>query len=342
MPGRLSQLPVITRLPAFIGSALVAVGATFVGAPGAAANDTAGAASASAPVSIALPGDRAFPESLASTKDGTLYVGSLASGGIYRIEPHSREAKPWIAPGTFGTHSTFGVLADEKAGILWVCSNDLSARGIAVAGSDGISALTGFDLKTGEGKISAPFPGKPSTCNDITIGPDEAAYVTNTAAPQILRLAPGSRQLEIWFTDPSLQPEKGGGLDGLSFGPDGNLYVDTVGPGELYRIDVKKGRATQLTKLTPSRQLVRADALRRYGKDRFLLIEGGGRLDMLSIRGDNVTVETLKDGYVVPTGVTAVGRTAWVSEGQLSFVSDPDKKPNLPFHIYSVDLPAAH
>jgi hypothetical protein len=49
----------------------------------------------------------------------------------------------------------------------------------------------------------------------------------------------------------------------------------------------------------------------------------------------------LKDGYAVPTGVAVVGHTAWVSEGQLSYVFDPAKKgqtPNLPFHIYSVPL----
>jgi hypothetical protein len=53
-------------------------------------------------------------------------------------------------------------------------------------------ALEGFDLKTGEGKISAQLPTKPATCNDVTIGPDGAAYVSNTSSPQILRLAPGA------------------------------------------------------------------------------------------------------------------------------------------------------
>jgi len=296
------------------------------------------AIAATDPDSIALPGDRAFPESISSTRDGTLFASSLATGGVYRVQPHSAEGKLWIEPATFGTHSTFGVLADEKAGLLWVCSNDLSARGLNVGTPDGVSALVGFDLKTGEGKVSAPLPSKPATCNDITIGPDGAAYVTNTAAPQILRLARGSKQLDVWFTDPSVQPEKGGGLDGLAFGPDGNLYVNTVGPGELYRIDVRKGKATRLTKLTPSRPLFRTVGMRRYGKG-FLLIEGQGRLNLMTVHGDAAAVETIKDGYVVPTGVTSVGRTAWVSEGQLSVVSDPEKKPNLPFHLYAVPLP---
>ena len=88
-----------------------------------------------------------------------------------------------------------------------------------------------------------------------------------------------------------------------------------------------------------------ADAIRRIGPDRFLLVEGGGRLDSFTVQGNTVAVETLQDGFVTPTGVAVVGNSAWVSEGQLSYVFDPAKKgrtPNLPFHIYSVSLPAAH
>jgi sugar lactone lactonase YvrE len=304
---------------------------------------TFGAVAANAQTSIALPGDRVFPENIAASHDGALYIGSIGQGGVFRVEPHGTEAKVWIKPGTFGTHSIFGVLADDKSNTLWVCSNDLTARGVTISGADGVSALKGFDLKTGEGKISTELPTKPATCNDVTIGPDGAAYISNTSSPQILRLAPGGKELEIWFTDPSLQPANGAGLDGLAFGPDGNLYVDRYTPGDLYRINVKNGKATGFTKLTTSRTLALTDAIRRYGKDEFLLVEGAGRLDSFTVQGDNVTVETLKDGYTGrPTGVACVGRTAWVSEGQLSYLFDPAKKdeqPNLPFLISSVALP---
>ena len=128
------------------------------------------ATTAIAQMPIALPADRDFPENIGSTPDGTLYVGSLGTGGVYRIAPGAKEAKPWIEPGAFGTHSTFGVLADPQSNTLWVCSNDLSALGVTIAGSDGVSALKGFDLKTGAGKISAALPGTPALCNDIAIG----------------------------------------------------------------------------------------------------------------------------------------------------------------------------
>jgi streptogramin lyase len=294
------------------------------------------------PSSIDLPGDRVFPENIASAKDGTLYVGSLGSGGIIRIKPGAAKAELWIKPGAFGSRSILGVLADERSNTLWACSNDLSALGIVIASTEAGSALKGFDLKTGQGKVSAKLPGDHTFCNDIAIGADGSAFVTNSAAPQILRLPPGGNQMEVWANDPLLAPPAGGaGLDGIAFGTSGSLYVDTYTTGELFRVDVVDGKAGKVTKLKLSRPLTLSDAIRPLEGNEFLLIEGAGRLDRMRIQGNRALIETLHDGYAVPTGVAVVGQTAWVSEGQLSYIFDPAKKgqsPNLPFHIYSVPL----
>jgi streptogramin lyase len=301
-----------------------------------------GSSALAVPASIDLPGGRVFPENIASANDGTLYVGSLGSGGIIRIKPGAAKAEIWIKPGAFGSRSIFGILADERSNTLWACSNDLSSLGLVIASSETGSALKGFDLKTGQGKVSVKLPGDHTLCNDIAIGADGSAFVTNSAAPQILRLPPGSNQLEVWANDPLLAPPAGGaGLDGIAFGTSGSLYVDTYTTGELFRVDVVDGRAGKVTKLKPSRPLTLSDAIRPLGNNQFLIIEGAGRLDRMRIRGDGAVIETLKDGYAVPTGVAVVGHTAWVSEGQLSYVFDPAQKgqtPNLPFHIYSVPL----
>src|ERR1700738_1081288 len=79
---------------------------------------------------IEIPGDRAFMESITAGPDGTLYVSSLASGGIARIKPGASKAEPWIKPGAFDSRSTFGVLVDERSNLLWVCSNDMSGAGV--------------------------------------------------------------------------------------------------------------------------------------------------------------------------------------------------------------------
>ena len=75
---------------------------------------TFGAVSAHAQTSIALPGEQVFPENIAASRDGTLYVGSVGQGGVFRIRPHSKEAEVWTKPGAFGTHSIFGVLGIER------------------------------------------------------------------------------------------------------------------------------------------------------------------------------------------------------------------------------------
>jgi sugar lactone lactonase YvrE len=297
--------------------------------------------SVAAPASIDLPGSRAYPESLSSSKDGTLYVGNAAEGGVLRIRPQGRPEQ-WIKPGSFGSASTLGILVDEGSNTLWVCSNDLSSTGQNVPGGGPGSALLGFDLKTGSGKVRAAFDGEHNFCNDMAVGGDGSVYTTNSDAPQILKLPPHGKKLQVWFTEPAMQPAPGGyGLDGIAFGSDGNLYVNLFDAADLYRIEVKDGKAGKLTRLKPSRKLALTDALRPLRPGVFLLIEGAGRLDTMTVKGDDVLIATLEDGYVSPTGVTPVGDIAWVSEGQLDFLADgtkPEGKPRLPFRLFPVAI----
>src|SRR5260221_342381 len=79
------------------------------------------------PPSIALPGARAFPESITSTSDGTLFIGRLGDGGIVRANPRTGAVAVFVAPGAAGSRSITGVFADVASQILWACSNDLSA-----------------------------------------------------------------------------------------------------------------------------------------------------------------------------------------------------------------------
>jgi hypothetical protein len=288
---------------------------------------------------IEVPGDKAYSESITAGPDGALYVGSLASGGVQRIKPGAAKAEPWIAPGAFGTRSTLGVFADAKTGTLWVCSNDMSADGVPGPGSATGSHLVAFNLATGEGKASYPLPGSPAFCNDMTIAADGTLLVTNSLAPQILELKPGAKELEVWLEHKPFQPEKGVGLDGIDFGSDGNLYVNTFNGGEFFRVEVKDGKAGAVTKLATSRPLNLPDALRHLAGDTFLMAEGSGSLDRVTIKGNEAVIETVKDGLKEPTSFIKVGDTAWVAEGQLSHLFEAkDTPPSLPFEIVPVHI----
>ena len=291
---------------------------------------------------IALPGDRAYPESITAAADGTLYVGSPAVGGVWRVKPQAGTVEQWIKPGAFGSRSLLGVLVDEKSNLLFVCSNDFSSSGIPGPSSVPGSFVKGFDLSTGEGKVSAELPGKATLCNDMVVRPDGSLYVTNSLAPQILRLKPGSNQLEVFVESADFeQPAQGApGLDGIAFGGDGNLYVNTFANGNFFRVEVKNGSPGKITKLKPSRPLKLPDGLRSTGGLTFVMAEGGGSADRLTIDGDQVDVETIKDGIAGPTSVALAGKTLWITEDQLPHLFEAAKNgpPHLPFRIIGVPI----
>ena len=290
---------------------------------------------------IELSDNQAYPESITASSNGTLYISSLAAGGITRIPRGATKDEPWVKPGAFGTRSTLGVLVDNASHMLWVCSNDMSTFGVPGPGTVSGSHLKGFDLRTGEGKVSAALPGERTLCNDMAVSQDGSVFVSNTFAPQILRLKPGSNQLEVWLEDQQFAiPSPGAGLDGIAFGGDGHLYVNTFTKGELFRVEVRNGVPGKVTKLQTSRPLKSPDGLRLVSGLTFVMVEGQGTLDRVIVTQDKASIETLAEGFSVPTAVTVVGTTAWVAEGQLSHLFDPAKNgpPRLPFYIKAVPL----
>jgi sugar lactone lactonase YvrE len=287
----------------------------------------AGAGLAASPTEVTIHEEKPFPESLSSTADGTLYIGSLAKGEIFKAAKGAATAEVWIKPGTNGLQRVLGVLADPKSGTLWVCSSKTPPQGAP-------TALKAFDLKTGAAKGSYDFPGDNALCNDIAIAPDGTAYATDTIVGSILRLKKGASAVDVWAKDAKLA-----GIDGIAFGDDHTIYINTVTTGHLFRIPVgKDGAAGDIAAIEPSQKLTQPDGMRALGHNEFLLIEGAGRLDHVTVMGDQAKIEVLKDGFTGPTAVTQVGDTAWVLEGKLSYMNDPklkDQDPG-PFKVYAV------
>jgi len=288
-----------------------------------------------APSSITLPKSAPFPESVTSTSDGALFSSSITNGGVIRIRPGA-QPEVFIKPGAYETRSTFGVHADKRHGTLWVCSNDATALSIKGPSAVEGAYLKAFDLKTGQEKASYRLPGSPAICNDTAFGRDGSIYVTNTAAPQILKLAPGAKALTVWLSDAALK----GGLDGIAFGEDGNLYVNTYLSGELFRVAVKDGAPGSVTKLVTSRPLTHPDALKPV-KGGFLMVEGAGTFDHVTIAGDKAEINTV-GSFAGLTGVTTTGDTVWVAEGQLDRLDAVAKGAPLPeFHLRALPLAEA-
>jgi sugar lactone lactonase YvrE len=312
-------MPSNKKVLALLGTAFISLGV--------------GALTAATPTEVTIHDDKPFPESLTSTSDGSLIIGSLGKGEIFKAAKGAATAELWIKPGANGLQRVLGVLADQKTGTLWVCSSELPPQGK-------LAALKTFDLRTGAPKASFDFPGDKSFCNDIAIGPDGTAYATDTFTGRILRLKKGAAALDVWVKDDQL-----GGADGIAFGDSNTIYVNTFTTGRLYRVPVgKDGAAGAIAQIQPSQAITRPDGLRPLGKNEFLMIEGAGRLDHVTIDGNTAKIEVLKDGFNGPVAVTRVGDTAWVLEGKLDYLNDPklkDKDPG-PFKAYAVPINGKH
>ena len=280
-----------------------------------------------------------YPESITATSDGTLINGSV-KGIVYRALPTQTSATPWIrSTPENGMLSVLGVLADDRAGNLLLCSAPMPVPGAPPAAGKP-SSLMIFDLKTGQGRASFPFPAPASACNDIAIDSDGAAFATDTPNGRIFRLAKGAKALELFAQDDRLK-----GIDGIVFGGDGTLYVNIVSRGALVRVERKADRSfAGLTELTLSEPVKGPDGFRLIAGNRFLLAEGsGGRIDEVTIRGNDAQVRMLRDGLNSPPGVTLSGSTVYALEGKIGYLVDPKLKGQDPgvFKVHAIPLEPA-
>jgi sugar lactone lactonase YvrE len=300
------------------------------------------AAAAAPPDTITIPGEKIFPESLTSTSDGSVIIGSIAQKAVYRAKPGTATAEVWLAPGTENLNNVLGVFADNKAGTVYVCSNLLGPPGPGPAVN---ATLLTIDAKTGTEKGHYVFPTEKGVCNDIAVDADGNAYATDTNNMEIVRLKKGAAALEVWAGNGAFGP-KGGVLDGISvLGK--RVVANTLATGKLFSIPIgADGKAGTVAEVKLDREIVRPDGMRSFGKSDVLIIEGGngGRLSRIALSGDTGKVTTVKEGYPDgPVAVTVVGTTAYVLEGQLAaFMRGPNAPatppPAKPFQATAVQV----
>jgi sugar lactone lactonase YvrE len=267
---------------------------------------------------ILIKDAKSQPESLAAAPDGTLIVGSASTPYVYKIKAGSTTPEVFIdasaeGPGTF----FFGQLVD--GGTVWSCMLTPIA---GVTPVQRHSSLIGTDFKTGKRTLRWDLPGANTTCNDFTVGPDKALYISDTGNARIYRLAPGAKSAELWLEHRNVT-----GIDGLTF-LNGVLYYNSVFFNNLYRVPVdasgKPGTPVQIWMDAPVKG---PDGMRAVGNMLLHAENGAGKVDSLTITGDTAHVTVLKDGLNQPTAVEPAGNTIWIANrGAGQVVSIPMPK----------------
>jgi sugar lactone lactonase YvrE len=246
------------------------------------------------------------PESLTVAPDGTVILGSASSPKIYRAKKGATTAEVWIDVSREVPNGTFlGVLADAGSNTLWACQiND----GSSAEGRK--STLRGFDLKTGAAKSRWDLPSETNLCNDMVVAPDKSLYVTDTFRGRIWNVKPGGTEATLVIDNMRYLF----GVDGIDF-LNGQLYVNTVFGGNLYRVNIDAQGKGTLTEIFMDRLVKNPDGMRFANGKLFVAENAGARVHYLTIKGESGTVTVMKDGGMkVPTAVQPFGNELWVAE----------------------------
>ena len=266
-----------------------------------------GLAQAASAAEILIVDAKSQPESLTVAPGGILIVGSASTPFIYKVRPGSSTAEKFVDASAEGVGTFFfGMLADAATNTLWACQLT-PVPGLTPVKRH--TALRGFDLSTGSQKVRWNLPGDNSTCNDFSIGPDKALYISDTANSRIYKLPAGATTAELFLEDRALY-----GIDGITF-LDGTLYVNNVFANNLYRIPVDaEGKAGQPVDIWMDQPVKGPDGMRAVNGKLLLAENGSGKISVITVNGDKASVTVIKEGLKTPTAVEPAGDTIWIAE----------------------------
>jgi hypothetical protein len=238
-----------------------------------------GLAQAVSAAEILIVDPQSQPESLTVAPGGILIVGNASIPFVYKVRPGSTTAEKFVDASAEGAGAFFfGMRADAATNTLWTCQLTPAPDTKPVKRH---TALRGFDLSTGAQKLRWNLPGDNSTCNDFSVGPDKALYISDTANSKIYKLPAGASTAELFLEDRALY-----GIDGITF-LNGALYVNNVFSNNLYRIPVDAaGRAGQPVDIWMDQPVKGSDGMRAANGKLLLAENGNGKISVLAVNGD--------------------------------------------------------
>lgn len=283
-----------------------------------------------------LKGDTLFPEGVTfDPVDRAFYVGSLGDGSLQRVDVALEGEQSVFASPTDGEWSTAGIKVDADTRRLWACTSQ--------TGAAKRNEVWVYDLGSAEllEAIDLSAIADEASCNDLAIGPDGRAYVSDPVLGAVHRLELGGTP-ELWATASNFAPEIPGlGLNGLAITPDESaLVLAKYLPPTLFRIELDDPAA--ITKVVLSGEFFQGGTA-TAGADGIIFLD-----DALYVVFDDV----IKRVDFEPGGAAGVVSdvesptdglsTATVAEGELYVVKSEvndfvlGQAPDLPFQILRI------
>lgn len=276
---------------------------------------------------VPLPGTEFYPEGIAVSRVGDLYVGSLAQNEVWKLDRQTRKIERFSSAEA-GLHSVIGIHVAHDQRTLHACSSDPKG---AFPGSR--SELVTFDLQTGTVVRRASLPPG-GLCNDIAETDDGTILLTDSFGARIFSIASDETELTVWSESMDFVGE-GFGLNGIA-NLNGSIFAVKYNSGELFRFS-KTDQGVSHERVTLQRPLEGPDGLEPLNDGTLLVVEGySGSVSVIDI--STGSVEVLAGGLDSPTTAAIHEEFVYVVQGQLDHFFGMTQTPPGPFGLKRVNL----
>jgi hypothetical protein len=257
-----------------------------------------------------------LPEGVATGRGPVIYSGSRATGSIYAADLRTGDGRV-LVPGQTGRVAV-GLAFDKRTGYLYVAGG---ATGQAYV----------YDTRTGAEVASYQLTtAQPVFINDVIVTRD-AAYFTNSAAPEIYRV-PLDRNGEPGDTAETIplggdwQQVTGFNANGIEATPNGTwLIIVNSTTGLLYRVDPATGVATEID--LGGATVTAGDGLLLQGKTLYVVQNRFNQIAVVRLDNDLTAGEitgTITDAdFDVPTTVARFGSSLYAVNGRFTTPPTP-------------------
>jgi sugar lactone lactonase YvrE len=245
-----------------------------------AAAEPAAAAAAENPAVITFTTAGTVPEGVEyDTKNQRFLVGSLSKGTVFVVAADGT-LSPFIQDADL--KSSVGIEVDEERNRLLVANSDSA---VFSGKSAGQAKLGIYNLDSGERiamvdlAAAGPKEAKAHFANDVTVGDDGSAYVTDSFARVVYKVD-ASNNVSVLLPN-SFGKTKDHMFNGIVFNPAGYLLVAESVSGDLYKVPVADPK--KFTKVKVPDSLAGADGLVPHPNGSVIVVRNDDSLSAVAL-----------------------------------------------------------
>ncbi len=249
------------------------------------------------------PGGSKFEGIGTDRRRGTFYVSEVTGGEIHRGTARSAHTEQWLdGDGTDGRFTARGITTDRDGNVY------------IAGGPNGLgTGRPDLWVYNRSGKLLAALrvPADDVFLNDVWVGPDGAAYFTNSNAPQIFRVTGNGDDgfaVDLWAdATGTITTVPGFNLGGVLTSPDRSALIVAQGStGQLWRFDLTDRSVTETD--TAGTDLVNADGLVRRG-GRLTVVRNFSRvITTLRLTADGASARLVSERATDPARVLTTAK----------------------------------